>query len=118
GGGAAPTGRSAERIEEHLLAGAVSCATAAGPVRCRPALERYAALCREYPPARVEQITGVPAAQVVATARLLWERRPVAYFHWTGLEQHTNSTQTGRAISLLYALTGSVYAPAASPRAG
>jgi anaerobic selenocysteine-containing dehydrogenase len=68
-------------------------------VTCRPAFERYAGLCRAYPPARVEQITGVPAAQVVEAARLLWERRPVAYFHWTGLEQHSNATQTVRAIS-------------------
>jgi anaerobic selenocysteine-containing dehydrogenase len=64
----------------------------------------------------VEAITGVPAAQIVETARLLWERRPVAYFHWTGLEQHTNATQTVRAISLLYALTGSFDAPGGNVR--
>jgi anaerobic selenocysteine-containing dehydrogenase len=96
-----------EPIKEPMLLGSVTCATVAGPVGCRPALERYAALCRAYPPARVAEITGVPAAQIVETARLLWARRPVAYFHWTGLEQHTNATQTVRAISLLYALTGS-----------
>src|SRR5262249_24266485 len=76
----------------------------------------YAALCREYPPERVARITGVPAEQIVETARLLWERRPVSYFHWTGLEQHTNATQTVRAISLLYALTGSFDAPGGNVR--
>ena len=82
-----------------------------------PAFERYAALCRDVSArARVEQITGVPAAQIVETARLLWERRPVAYFHWTGLEQHTNATQTVRAISLLYALTGCFDAPGGNVR--
>jgi anaerobic selenocysteine-containing dehydrogenase len=103
-------------IPEPMLFGSVRCATRGGPVACRPAFERYAALCRAYPPARVEQITGVPAAQVVETARLLWERRPVAYFHWTGLEQHSNATQTVRAISLLYALTGSFDAPGGNVR--
>jgi len=110
------TARFAAPVGEPLLLGSATCATPAGSVACRPAFERYAALCREYPPARVEQITGVPARQVVETARLLWERRPVAYFHWTGLEQHTNATQTVRAISLLYALTGSFDAPGGNVR--
>jgi anaerobic selenocysteine-containing dehydrogenase len=103
-------------IQEPMLLGSVNCPTPAGPVTGRPAFERYAALCRAYPPARVEQITGVPAGQVVETARLLWERRPVSYFHWTGLEQHTNATQAVRAISLLYALTGSFDAPGGNLR--
>ena len=90
--------------------------TRSGPVTCVPAFETYAALCREYPPARVEAITGVPAAQLVETARLLWERRPVSYFHWTGLEQHTNASQTVRALSLLYALTGCFDAPGGNVR--
>jgi len=106
----------AEPISEPMLRGSVTCATLAGPVACRPAFDRFAELCLAYPPVRVERITGVPAAQVVETARLLWERRPVAYFHWTGLEQHTNATQTVRAISLLYALTGSFDAPGGNVR--
>jgi len=120
--GARPVGydsRSAQfsaPIGEPMLFGSATCATAQGSVRCRPAFERYAELCRAYPPTRVERITGVPARQIVETARLLWERRPVAYFHWTGLEQHTNATQTVRAISLLYALTGSVDAPGGNLR--
>jgi anaerobic selenocysteine-containing dehydrogenase len=109
-------GRFAGRVEDPLMLGAVRCVTLRGPVDCRPAFERYAALCREYPPSRVAQITGVPAEQIVATARLLWERRPVAYFHWTGLEQHTNASQTVRAMSLLYALTGSWDAPGGNVR--
>jgi anaerobic selenocysteine-containing dehydrogenase len=110
------TGRFAERLQDPLLLGGVRCATRSGPVDCRPAFERYAALCREYPPERVARITGVPAEQIVATARLLWERRPVAYFCWTGLEQHTNASQTVRALSLLYALTGCWDAPGGNVR--
>ena len=80
-------------------------------VACRPAFALYAELCRRYPPERVEAITWVPAAQVRAAARMLWESRPVSYYCWTGVGQTTNATQTDRAIALLYALTGSFEAP-------
>ncbi|HXA98746.1 MAG TPA: molybdopterin-dependent oxidoreductase [Candidatus Dormibacteraeota bacterium] len=109
-------GRFVDRVVEPMLAGGVTCVARSGPVECRTAFERYAALCREYPPARVDAITGVPAAQIVETARLLWARRPVSYFHWTGLEQHTNASQTVRAVSLLYALTGCFDAPGGNVR--
>ncbi len=62
-------------------------------------------------PAVVEEVTGVPADQVEATAQLLWESRPVAFYTWSGLEQHDGTTQTIRAINVLYALTGCLDAP-------
>ncbi|MGW7534051.1 molybdopterin-containing oxidoreductase family protein [Amycolatopsis sp. NPDC054798] len=67
--------------------------------------------CAKYPPEAAEEITGVPAEQIVATARLLWEQRPVAFYTWSGLEQHSNATQTVRAIGQLYALTGCIDTP-------
>lgn len=100
----APAGSGAN----WALEGTFRVATASGEdVTCRTAFSRYRDLCREFPPERVERITGVPARQVRATARLLWEARPVSYYAWSGVGQHTNATQTDRAISLLYALTGS-----------
>jgi anaerobic selenocysteine-containing dehydrogenase len=48
---------------------------------------------------------------VKETARLLFDARPVSYYAWSGVGQHTNATQTDRAISLLMALTGSFDAP-------
>lgn len=54
----------------------------------------------------------MPAEQIVATAQLLWDARPVAFHTWRGLEQHSNATQTVRAIGQLYALTGCIDAPA------
>ncbi|MET8994346.1 molybdopterin-dependent oxidoreductase [Amycolatopsis sp. NPDC004169] len=62
--------------------------------------------CARFTPDVAERITGVPADRVTATARLLWEARPVAFYTWSGLEQHSNATQTVRAVSQLYALTG------------
>jgi anaerobic selenocysteine-containing dehydrogenase len=44
-------------------------------------------------------------------ASMIWHRRPVSYYAWSGHEQHANVTQTARAMSLLYALTGSFDQP-------
>jgi anaerobic selenocysteine-containing dehydrogenase len=70
-----------------------------------------AARCAEFPPEVAEGITGVPADDIVAAARTLWKSRPVAFYTWSGLEQHSGTTQTVRAINVLYALTGSLDVP-------
>lgn len=93
------------------LFGEFGVATRNGEVKCRPAFDRYAALCREYTPARVAEICGIPASQVEDTARLLHESGPVSFYAWSGVGQNTNATQTSRAITLLHALTGSFDAP-------
>ena len=104
---AAPIDGSRGPGPEWSLDARVEVETRDGPRPCASAFSHYASLCRSYPPARVEAITGVPAAQIEATAALLWSARPVSYYAWSGVGQHTNATQTDRAISLLYALTGS-----------
>ncbi|MGG5817218.1 molybdopterin-containing oxidoreductase family protein [Falsiroseomonas sp. HW251] len=80
-------------------------------IACRTAFARYAALCAEWTPARVAETCWVPAAQVEQAARMIWEARPTAYYAWSGHEQHTNTTQTARAISLIHLLTGCFDAP-------
>ena len=77
----------------------------------RKVWDLLAARCADYRPEVAEGITGVPAAQIVAATRLLWESRPVAFYTWSGLEQHSGTTQTTRAINVLYALTGSLDVP-------
>jgi anaerobic selenocysteine-containing dehydrogenase len=86
-------------------------ATPIGDVICHPVFELYTRLCRRYPSERVETICWIPRAQIEEAARLIWQSRPVSYYAWSGHEQHANVTQTARAISLLYALTGSFDAP-------
>jgi anaerobic selenocysteine-containing dehydrogenase len=80
-------------------------------VECRPAFDLLAERCRSMPPREAETVTGVAAADIVATARTLWAARPLAYYSWSGLEQHSGTTQTVRAINVLYALTGCIDAP-------
>ncbi|HET7761254.1 MAG TPA: molybdopterin-dependent oxidoreductase [Phycicoccus sp.] len=70
-----------------------------------------AARCAQFRPEVAEGITGVPADAIVATARTLWDSRPVAFYTWSGLEQQRGATQTIRAVDVLYALTGSLDVP-------
>jgi anaerobic selenocysteine-containing dehydrogenase len=101
-------GRHAVNEERLALFGARELATSNGPLTCRPVFDLVAETCRRLEPAVAEGITGVPAADLVQTARTLWDSRPVAFYAWSGLEQHSNATQTVRAINQLYALTGSL----------
>src|SRR5271163_2478428 len=64
-------------------------------------------MCAAYSPAEVERICWIPAERLEETARLIWQSRPVAYYAWSGHEHHANTTETARAMALLYALTGS-----------
>ena len=105
GDGSAMPPRSAALFAEFTWMGR------GGAVKCRSAFKHYAELCAQYPPERAADLTGVRADQIEETARLLWAARPVSYYHWAGVCQQGNATQTGRAISLLYALTGSYGAP-------
>ncbi len=83
---------------------------------CRPAFQLVAELCARHAPDASEDLTGIAAGDVERAARLLWESRPVAFYAWSGVEQHTNATQTARAIAQLYALTGSIDAPGGNVR--
>lgn len=74
-------------------------------------LSRLAQRAAEFPPQRVENLTGVPIADLVAAARLLATARPVSFFTWTGTCQQAQATDATRAINLLYALTGCLDAP-------
>ena len=93
------------------LTGTVEVMSVDGPVTCRPAWDLLAEQCRELPAEVAEGLTGVPAADIEQAARVLWEHRPVAFYTWSGLEQHSGTTQIIRAINVLYALTGCLDAP-------
>ena len=70
-----------------------------------------AELCSKYEPKSAEAITDIDASTIEATAQLLWNAKPVAYYAWSGVEQHTNSTQMARAIAQLCILTGCLDVP-------
>jgi anaerobic selenocysteine-containing dehydrogenase len=80
---------------------------AQGKLACRSAFDIYAAAAAEFPPARVAAVTGAAEADLRSAAAILGASRSVAYYAWNGIGQSITATQTDRALSLLYALTGS-----------
>ena len=105
--------RRAYPVREPRLAlrGTFEVAMTDGVVTCRPVLEDLRLHCLPMSPAAAEAITGVAADEIERTAETLWASRPVAFYSWSGLEQHHNTTQIIRAINVLYALTGSLDVP-------
>ena len=73
---------------------------------CKPVFERLGEIAAEFAPEKSEKITWVPADQVWQTALMLAHNRPLSMYMWNGVGQHTNATQTSRAIASLYALLG------------
>ena len=101
------TGRYEAPAALLALRGEYSVATRDGPISCRPVFDRYAALCSKYSPEMIEATCWIPPGQLEEAARTIWHARPVSYYAWSGHEHHANSTETARAMAMLYALTGS-----------
>ncbi|MDV3130172.1 molybdopterin-dependent oxidoreductase [Mycobacterium sp. 21AC1] len=94
-----------------VLDGAVVVTTRDGNVRCTTAFQRYRQLCAEWPLDRVAAVTWAPKEDIAALADAIADAQRVSYHSWSGVGQHTNATQTDRAIACLYALTGSFDTP-------
>ncbi len=75
-------------------------------IACRPAFQLFAELCSRYTATRTEEITWISAETIIATARIIGNANSICCYAWAGLEQHSNASQTGRAVACLYALTG------------
>jgi len=77
-----------------------------GEIPCIPVFQRLGEIASAFAPEKSQQITWVPAEKVWKSALLLAHNRPVSMYMWNGLGQHTNATQTSRAIAALFALLG------------
>jgi anaerobic selenocysteine-containing dehydrogenase len=75
-------------------------------ILCEPVFQALARLASCYAPERSEALTWVPAEKVWKAAQLLAHSRPVSMYMWNGVGQHTNASQTNRAIALFYTLLG------------
>ncbi len=89
------------------LEGNVEVAIADGAkISCQTAFSSFKDMLANYDPENVSRITGVSVASIEAAASLIAGAKKIAYHSWSGVAQHTNATQTERAIATLYALTG------------
>jgi anaerobic selenocysteine-containing dehydrogenase len=96
-----------DRSGEPLLHASLDVPTANGSISCRTAFDIFAAAAAEYPPERVVKVTGVDQGALAHAAEILAAAPTVAYYAWNGVGQSVSATQTDRAISILYTLTGS-----------
>ncbi|HTO65334.1 MAG TPA: molybdopterin-dependent oxidoreductase [Bradyrhizobium sp.] len=101
------TGRYDAPAEHLALRGDYAVATTDGIVNCRPVFDHYAGLCKQYSPEAITRICWISSDQLTEAARTIWHARPVSYYAWSGHEHHASTTDTARAIAMLYALTGS-----------
>lgn len=62
----------------------------------------------EYPPERVEEITGVPAETIRQMAELYALHRPAALCYAMGITQHANGVDTVKACCNLALMTGNI----------
>lgn len=81
--------------------------TLSGPVLCHTALELFARAAAEFPPERVAEVSGIEPGDLAKAADIIAGAGSVSYYAWNGVGQSVTATQTDRAISILYALTGS-----------
>jgi formate dehydrogenase alpha subunit len=74
-------------------------------------LEAFKESLREYDLRKVEQISGVPAADIVKAARIFAENSPACMLYAMGITQHSHGTDNVRAIANLALLTGNLGKP-------
>ncbi len=78
--------------------------------------EQLAERVRQFPPERVEQISGVPAEDIRKAARIMGTNGPVSFQAILGPGcMHTNAIQSGRAVSCLQGLLGHLDVPGGVP---
>jgi anaerobic selenocysteine-containing dehydrogenase len=66
---------------------------------------------QQYPPERVEAITGIPADDLRAAARMYAQNRPAAILYAMGITQHTTGTDNVKSVANLAMLTGNLGVP-------
>ncbi|MEW5945967.1 MAG: formate dehydrogenase subunit alpha [bacterium] len=75
--------------------------------RCE-GFEEAAAAAKKYAPERVEKITGIPAEELRAAARLYAGAERAAILYSMGVTQHTSGTDNVLAVANLAMLTGNI----------
>ena len=75
-------------------------------VTCETVWQRLVSIVEEFSPERVEEITWVPAEQMIEAARTYANSKPAVLMSHMGTTMQTNVIQTTRLLSLLIALTG------------
>ncbi|MBA1144704.1 molybdopterin-dependent oxidoreductase [Mesorhizobium neociceri] len=98
-------------LAQAARSGEIKVSTANGPVRCTTAFDWLHAAANRHTLSEVARLTWIPEEEIRAAARMIGAARSVAYYTWTGLGQHAQSTQIDRALATLMSLKGCYDAP-------
>jgi len=80
--------------------------------RCSPeGFESLKAELIHHPPEKVEQLSGIPTAQLEMIAELFGRAETASVFYAMGITQHTTGTDNVRAIANLQMLCGNIGIP-------
>ncbi|TPK62439.1 2Fe-2S iron-sulfur cluster binding domain-containing protein [Mesorhizobium sp. B2-4-15] len=93
-------------LAQAMRSGDVTVDTANGSVRCTTAFDQLSAAANRQELSEVATLTWVPEEEIRSAARMIGVARSVAYYTWTGLGQHAQSTQIDRALATLMSLKG------------
>ena len=74
---------------------------------CSTSFDCYSVACEPFSFQHTVNTTWVDETALMAATALIASSQRIALHSWTGVEQSNNATQSLRAISCLYALTGS-----------
>ncbi|MEQ8603238.1 MAG: molybdopterin-dependent oxidoreductase [Marivibrio sp.] len=99
-------GRWLDETAAPTLDGAVTTPGPEGAIPCRTVFATLRDALSPFTPERACAEAGVDRAAFDRAAELIGGGGRVAYYAWNGVGQSADATQTDRAISILYALTG------------
>ncbi|MDR2574655.1 MAG: nitrate reductase [Desulfovibrio sp.] len=78
-------------------------------------LEEYKAFVAEYTPEKVQEISGIPAADVVKIAKLFAESTAAVSLWCMGINQRSKGVWANNLIHNLHLITGQIGRPGATP---
>jgi len=76
--------------------------------------DKLRAHIQQYTPEWAAEITSLSPEEIVLVAKTFAVNRPASYRGNNGVSQHSNSTQSARAFSMLTAITGNIDIPGGS----
>jgi nitrate reductase NapA len=86
------------------------------PAPKKIALEEYKELVKPYTPERVEQLSGVPAAQLVELAKIFADKQRRVMSLWCmGMNQHVRGTWINNMVYAVHLLSGKIGIPGSTP---
>ena len=75
--------------------------------------ESLLGVIKEYPPERVEKISGIPQEKLILAARMYGSASRSAFLYAMGLTQHISGTDNVKSVANLAMLTGNIGKPGA-----